>query len=279
MHSITGRKSEVLSHIFFALLLLLQSPSALQAEKATNNRIASRENGGSVTIIFDNYRGEADLGTAWGFACLVKYGDHRLLFDTGSDADLYRENVLQLDISPEEIPGLFISHAHADHTAGIPWVTATNPSIQCFLPAGYAEQLKTAGNLPDNSKAIAKPAHLYGPFYSTGDDFENFREQALVIKTPDGGVLVTGCGHPGVVEMVTVAREQLNIPVHAVIGGLHLLNYPDAQVEAIAERLKDLGIKQICATHCTGDRAIAVFKQAFGDGYIPGGVGTRINIE
>lgn len=48
----------------------------------------------------------------------------------------------------------------------------------------------------ESSKAIKKPSHLYGPFYSTGDDFVAFREQGLVIKTENGGVLITGCGHP-----------------------------------------------------------------------------------
>lgn len=262
-----------------SLLLLLACIVSLQAEEPVTLRVQSVDNELSVLIIYDNYPGNADLETAWGLACLVEVRGERLLFDTGSDADLYKKNMQLSGIDPEEIPSLFISHAHGDHTVGIPWVIATNPEINCYLPASFADQLEQAGTLPGNSAVVFQPAHLYGPYYSTGDDFAAFREQGLVVRTPDGGVLITGCGHPGVVEMVTKAREELDIPVHTVIGGLHLLQHSEAQVETIATELKELGIRKICPTHCTGDKAIAVLREAFGDGYIPGGAGTRIVVD
>lgn len=265
--------------IHMSLLLLLTGIASLEAEEPVRSMIQPNENGLTVFIINDNYKGDADLETAWGFAALVDYRGERLLYDTGNDEDLYKKNLQLSGIDPEEIPALFISHEHWDHTAGIAWVTATSPGMKCFLPASYAEQLEQAGTLPGNSTAVFQPAHLYGPYFSTGDDFAAFREQGLVVRTPDGGVLITGCGHPGVVEMVTAAREQLDIPVHMVIGGLHLLQHSEAQVETIAADLKELGIRKICPTHCTGDNAIAVLRKAFGDGYIPGGAGTRIVLE
>jgi len=135
------------------------------------------------------------------------------------------------------------------------------------------------GSLPANSMAVSEPMHLFGPFYSTGDNFEKFPEQGLVIKTGDGGVLITGCGHPGVVEMVSRTEEELGIEIHAVIGGLHLLRTSDNHAKQIAKQLKQLGVRQICPTHCTGDRAIELLKASFGDGYIAGGTGTEIVIE
>lgn len=232
-----------------------------------------------VTIIYDNYQEDPDLQSDWGFACLVEYRDQKLLYDAGSNADLFRKNAELKGIHPAEIPSLFISHGHGDHTAGIPWIAETNPSIQCYLPASSVETLRTRTSLPANSKGISKPAHLDGPFYSTGDDFVNFKEQGLVIKTESGGVLITGCGHPGAVEMVSAAREELGIEIHTLIGGLHLMSTPGPDVQHMAEALAKMGIKQICPTHCTGDQSIALLKASFGEGFISGGAGKEIVIQ
>jgi len=258
-------------------LLLLLGLSALSAREPI--QMASPDGAVHVTIIYDNYQFDQDLDTDWGFACLVEYQDQVMLFDAGRKAGLYKENVKLLQIKPEEIPALFISHEHGDHTAGIPWIAELNPSIKCYLPASSVKTLTSRIQLPSNSLGISKPTHLYGPFYSTGDDFESFKEQGLVIKTEKGGVLVTGCGHPGAVAMVKLAKEELGIEVHTVIGGLHLMRTSGETVGQIGEQLQKLGIKQICPTHCTGDNSIASLKASFGEGYISGGTGKEIIIQ
>jgi 7,8-dihydropterin-6-yl-methyl-4-(beta-D-ribofuranosyl)aminobenzene 5'-phosphate synthase len=258
-------------------LLLLPGLSTLAAREPLSREFP--DSAVHVTIIYDNYQENPDLETDWGFACLVEYQGNKLLFDAGRNADLYKENVGQLEIKPEEIPTLFISHEHGDHTAGIPWICELNPSVTCYLPSSFAEKLKANNRLPANSKAISKPTHLYGSFYSTGENFTDFKEQGLVIKTKTGGVIVTGCGHPGAVEMVKMAQEELGIKVHTVIGGLHLMSAPGSDVSHIGEALKKMGIKQICPTHCTGDESIASLKASFGEGYISGGTGKEIIIQ
>lgn len=229
-----------------------------------------------VTIIYDNYQKDPSLQPDWGFACLVEAGENRLLFDAGSNAGIYQKNVQSLGIRPEEIPTLFISHRHGDHTAGIPWILELNPAIHCYLPSDYADQLKSQNQLPRNYTSVYEPAHLQGPFYSTGDQFKAFTEQGLVIRTDKGGILITGCGHPGVVEMVSVARKELGADIYAVIGGLHLMQASEADADKIAETLKQMGVHQICPTHCTGDRSIARFRKSFGEGFIEGGTGKVI---
>lgn len=251
-----------------SLLLLLGLSISIAAEPAVH-----------ITIIYDNYQADQNLETDWGFACLVEYQGNKILFDAGRKADLYKKNLSLLDIHPEEIPTLFISHEHGDHTGGIPWIIEVNPSVNCYLPASYAEQLKANGTLPPNSKAIKKPGHLYGPFYSTGDDFVAFREQGLVIKTAHGGVLITGCGHPGAVPMVALAEKELGIEIHTVIGGLHLMRQSGEELEQLATSLKEMGVKQICPTHCTGDNSIASLKASYGEDYISGGTGEEIIIQ
>jgi len=260
----------------FLLLLGLSTITALEPGLSPKG---SRDDAVRITIIYDNYQADKNLDTDWGFACLVEYQGNQLLFDAGRSAELFRKNVELLEIHAEEIPTLFISHGHGDHTAGIPWIIEVNPSVKCILPSVYADQLKANGTLPPNSQAFKKPGHLDGPFYSTGDDFVAFREQGLVIKTEDGGVLITGCGHPGAVPMVALAEKELNIKIHTVIGGLHLMRQSGEELAQLAASLKELGVKQICPTHCTGDNSIASLKASFGDGYIMGGAGQEIVIQ
>ncbi len=259
--------------------LLLLGLSTITAGEPAKTCTGSSDDAVHVTIIYDNYQADQSLETDWGFACLVEYQGKQLLFDAGRKAELYKTNVKLLGIHPEQIPTLFISHEHGDHTAGIPWITRINPSIKCYLPASYAEKLEKSGELPPNSKGLARPTHLYGPFYSTGDNFVAFREQGLVIKTESGGVLITGCGHPGAVPMITVAEEELGIEIHTLIGGLHLMNKSSKELEQLASTLKEMGIKHICPTHCTGDKSIASLKASFVEGYIAGGTGQEIIIQ
>jgi 7,8-dihydropterin-6-yl-methyl-4-(beta-D-ribofuranosyl)aminobenzene 5'-phosphate synthase len=255
--------------ILFLTLVL----STITAREPAANQTQPSDSAVHITIIYDNYKFNPSLQPDWGFACMVEYLGNRLLFDTGRVLEIYRKNAQALHIQPADFPSLFISHAHGDHTAGIPWVLEENPSINCYLPSTYEEQLKSRGQLPTNHKGFDTPAHMYGPFYSTGDHFKAFNEQGLVIKTDKGGILVTGCGHPGVVEMVMAAKEGLGIDVYAVIGGLHLMNTPAEKLEEIARSLKELGVRKICPTHCTGDQAIDLFKVSFEEGYIAGGTG------
>ncbi len=79
--------------------------------------------------------------------------------------------------------------------------------------------------------------------------------------------------------MVAVAEKELGIEIHTVIGGLHLMRKSGEELEQLAATLKEMGVKQICPTHCTGDNAIASLKASFGEGYISGGTGKEIIIQ
>ena len=263
----------------WAGLGILLCLSTLSAREPVFPLCSTPENELHITIIYDNYQADKSLETDWGFACLVEYKGNKMLFDAGRRSDLYKKNMELLQINPMEIPYLFISHEHGDHTAGMPWITSINPSLICYLPGSYANDLRSKDILPENSLGLSKPAHLFGPFYSTGDDFLSFKEQGLVIKTEQGGVLLTGCGHPGAIEMVEVAKEELGIEIHTLIGGLHLMRSSDNELSQITSTLKNMGIEQICPTHCTGDHSIDYFAKSFGDGYISGGTGKEIVIK
>jgi 7,8-dihydropterin-6-yl-methyl-4-(beta-D-ribofuranosyl)aminobenzene 5'-phosphate synthase len=82
-------------------------------------------------------------------------------------------------------------------------------------------------------------------------------DQSLVLNTPEGLVVVTGCGHAGIVNILTYAsREFPNEPVNAVVGGLHLFPATDDQLDWTGDELKQFHVANLLGAHCTGIEAV-----------------------
>jgi 7,8-dihydropterin-6-yl-methyl-4-(beta-D-ribofuranosyl)aminobenzene 5'-phosphate synthase len=82
-------------------------------------------------------------------------------------------------------------------------------------------------------------------------------DQSLVLNTPEGLVVVTGCGHAGIINILTFARGEFpDEPVEAVIGGLHLFQATDEQLNWTADKLKDFKVANLIGAHCTGIEAV-----------------------
>ena len=71
-----------------------------------------------ITIIYDNETSRRDLTPDWGFACLVEAHGKNILFDAGANGAILLDNMKNLNIDPESIEIIVISHAHWDHTGG-----------------------------------------------------------------------------------------------------------------------------------------------------------------
>ena len=82
-------------------------------------------------------------------------------------------------------------------------------------------------------------------------------DQSLVLNTPEGLVVITGCGHAGIINILTFARGEFpNEPVEAVIGGLHLFQATDEQLDWTADKMKDFKVANLIGAHCTGIEAV-----------------------
>jgi 7,8-dihydropterin-6-yl-methyl-4-(beta-D-ribofuranosyl)aminobenzene 5'-phosphate synthase len=101
---------------------------------------------------------------------------------------------------------------------------------------------------------------------STGDTVDNIPDDAaLVFNTSDGLVILTGCGHAGIVNIATYAVTLTDKKtVVAVIGGLHLFAKTDDVVDWTGAQLKSFGVKYLLAGHCTGIEATMRLRQALG---------------
>src|SRR2546423_1792585 len=90
-------------------------------------------------------------------------------------------------------------------------------------------------------------------------------DASVVVDTKDGLIIITGCGHAGVVNTAEYARSFLRpAPVHAVIGGLHLFAATDAQVAWTAGKLRELGVAYLLGAHCTGIEATYRLREIIG---------------
>jgi 7,8-dihydropterin-6-yl-methyl-4-(beta-D-ribofuranosyl)aminobenzene 5'-phosphate synthase len=90
-------------------------------------------------------------------------------------------------------------------------------------------------------------------------------DQSLVLNTPQGLVLITGCGHAGVVNILTFARNEYpNAPVLAIVGGLHLFAATDKQIDWTAGKLKEFGTANLLGAHCTGIESVYQLRDRLG---------------
>ncbi len=173
-----------------------------------------------VAIVYDN---EANPGfkSGWGFSCLIETGE-KLLFDTGDSGRKLIYNLRQLKVQPENVAKVVISHNHWDHTGGLKEFLRLNNKAEVIHP-----------------KSFSKSTEICAGIYSTGALGAFIKEQSLVVNTEKGNVVVTGCAHPGLENIIEKSRELGEI--HGVIGGFH----------GFSKLEKLLGIKLIAPCHCT----------------------------
>jgi len=92
-------------------------------------------------------------------------------------------------------------------------------------------------------------------------------DQALVIDTTKGLVVVAGCGHAGIVNTLEYARSiGQGKPVHAVLGGFHLMSLPEEKVEWTGVKMRELGVEHLVGSHCTGIDTVRILRDSVGLG-------------
>ena len=210
-----------------------------------------------VTIVYDNTVFAEGLKADWGFSCLVEAHGKTILFDAGANGIILFSNIQRLNIDPDSVDTIFLSHAHFDHTGGLSTFLNANSKVTVYAPITY-RGIKKAREV----EYYEDPQEICDGIYTTGmlQDIE----QSLVVKTEKGLVVVVGCSHPGVATILESAK-QFGDP-YAIIGGLH--DFRDFEI------LNDLSY--VCPTHCT--RYLTKIERLFPDKYIEGGAGKVIEI-
>ena len=153
-----------------------------------------------ITIVYDNTVFKETLQGDWGFSALVEIENTlKILFDTGAKGRILLSNMEKLGIDPISIDEVFISHAHFDHTGGLSEFLNVNKEARIYIPPsfhwGEGKEVIT----------ISEPTKIHKNVFSTGE-LEGI-EQSLGVITKKGVVLIVGCSHPYMGNILNAARK------------------------------------------------------------------------
>jgi 7,8-dihydropterin-6-yl-methyl-4-(beta-D-ribofuranosyl)aminobenzene 5'-phosphate synthase len=234
----------------------------------------------TITILYDNNEYDERLETAWGFSCLVEGLEKTILFDTGGSSEMLLSNMRKLGLDPEDVEVIVISHIHYDHLGGLAGFLEQNHHPTVYLPKSLPKRIK---NTVRDSEAklveVCDPVKICENTYSAGELGTWIKEQSLVVKTTKGLVVITGCAHPGVANVVQEAKKLLKDDVYLVLGGFHLCWMNPLQLKGIVNGVKKEEVKMVAPCHCSGDLARSAFENVYGDNFIRVGVGKRLEID
>lgn len=266
-----------------------------------------------ITFLVENTVPTPEWKGEYGFSALVTVDNKSYLFDTGS-ADALFANAATAGLNLSDIDGIIISHGHFDHTGGLikALQLAKNKKVYAhskifidryvdtgsdYRPIGSLasqEEIEAqGGNLifTDNFTEISPNIYITGyiprlnAFEDAGGNFKIKKgdkyiddiiedDISLVIDHPDGLIVISGCAHAGIVNILEYVRKQMGKKkILAFLGGTHLISANDNRINKTISELEKLDIRQLVLAHCTGFHAAAKLYNKFNDKVIKGETG------
>jgi len=245
----------------------------------------------TITVTYDNNPCEQRLETEWGFAAFITRTDSQprfaagvagawknILFDTGGGR-LLLENMEKLAIEPNSVDVVVLSHIHPDHTGGLAGFLEKNLNVTVYLPKSFPKKFKD--NVRDHGAGIIEveeSMQICENVYSTGLLGRLIQEQSLIIRTDKGLVVIIGCAHPGIVNIINTVKDLMEDDIFLVMGGFHLEWASKGRIEKIISIFKQLGVFHVGPCHCSGHKARSLFEKHFGSNYINIGAGKVITL-
>lgn len=246
------------------------------------------------TLLENNLSRNRSLTAEHGLSFLVETGNKKILFDC-SAGKAARRNAEKMHVSLKNVDYVIVSHSHYDHAGGYPdMVThgvyaplvtgerffeekyARDGDKYTYLGCGFGPELlekKKISHLVckgqltlfegchvvggfERKYAFEKPPARFVRLTADGmveDDFPD--EVCLVLEESNGLVVIAGCSHPGILNMLDSIQERFGRSVYAVFGGSHLVEADEERLNVTLDRLRDMELGMIGFNHCTGDMA------------------------
>ncbi len=267
----------------FIQTLVLSSGYVLLSSKGLKGEPLDKDSV-KISMIYNNTGESSTFKSAWGLSVWIEKHDTATLFDTGGDPSILWENISHTGIDLNKLSNIVISHNHWDHINGLKLIlekTANKPDVY-VVENDFKEY---TGKFPEAKlKSVSGVMQIDNDTWTTGPlqallPGGELYEQSLVLTQKQSMVLLTGCSHSGIVDMVkTVKKNFPDKELKLVAGGFHLISKPDNEIPKISTELKDLNVAKIAPSHCTGDNAINFFKTDWGDKFIDFNIGNELTI-
>ncbi len=258
-----------------------------------------------LTVLCENTAGVAHgLVGEWGLSIFIEKNGKKILFDTGQSGSLLT-NAAVLGIDLKSVDALVLSHGHYDHTGGLRAFLQYRGKLPVYahpdlfaLHYKSSEEPKYIGvpyrkeeleSLGAEFSFVSEPLVVAPGVFVSGEVprktvFEKADESLFCLEngkkvipdkfnddmslycfTPKGILIVLGCAHAGLVNIVQHAREVTGESrIYGIIGGTHLGPVPVEQQSATIDYLKELDLQFLAANHCTGLPVISRLAGAFG---------------
>ena len=256
------------------VILALVFGCLFSPEIAKTNNTGGEKPEITLFSVYDNYKVNPELKSAWGFATVVKTSKELILFDTGGDSEILLFNMKKLNIKPSSIKKVVVSHIHADHVGGLKGFLDENNNVTVFVPKSFPQSIKNM-IVQKGAKLIEVSASrkISDCVYTTGELHGPPKEQSLIIDSKKGLVIITGCAHPGIVNIVKKSKELMKQEkVYLVLGGFH---HPPL---SCVKEFRKLGVEKVAPSHCSGDAVRNAFKEEYKKDFIEYGVGQTVKI-
>ena len=261
-----------------------------------------------IINLVENTEGASGCGSEHGLSFYIETEHHKLLADTGA-SDLLLKNAEKLGIDLTKVDTVILSHGHDDHGGGILPFSEINPAAKIYIPAaafgayyslrdgapryiGLAEEIRrlpqvvivggtAAGifRIDDELSLFSGIGNTY-PIPSANrnlrvktkqglrqDDFRH--EQCLVVSEGGRKVLLSGCAHHGILNVLDRYRELFGGEPDVAISGFHMMKkngYSEEDLDMIADTAKELcKVSTVFYTgHCTGTEPFEAMKKIMG---------------
>lgn len=237
-----------------------------------------------VTTLVDNDVWKRGLASSWGLSLYVEIDSgeerHRILMDTSGSYDALFSNARKLEVDLSDVEAIFVSHWHLDHCGCLSHVLPLlRQQTAVYVPSTNPSGIRTIREAEGTPIVCSDPVFLIEGVMSTGEMIGGVSEHSLVINLRDKGLVVlSGCAHPGIINIVKRAQQVSGIStVYAVIGGFHISSKREGA--HVAEFLQKLGVQLVSPCHCTGVNAKNAIADIMKDNFVKNGSGQVWSID
>lgn len=258
-----------------------------------------------IVNLMDNLVGTSGCCCEHGLSYYIETKQHKLLVDTGA-SDKFMENAKHLGIDLTDVDSVYLSHGHYDHAGGIMAFAKLNPDAKIYLQKNAGKPYyhiepkveKYIGIDPEilnlkqvewinGDKKFDEELEIFSDvkgrkLWPKGnlilkskeeegyaqDEFDH--EQYLVVSCEGKKILISGCAHNGILNILDAYRERYNEDPDAIISGFHMMKktpYDEQDLATIRETAEILGTTdiQLFTGHCTSEPVYVILKEILGE--------------